>query len=133
MIKENGDAESSNEPVWRTEEDGNTDTNCDSDPAARRAREFDWREQERADRTNRAGDFTDIPKKADPGGIATRLLRSKVEMLSETQARYHIVLRRKTEYEERIARLEEEIEEIRSQIQELISISTEGEADADVD
>ena len=119
------DAENRGQSIRGAKEAGASGSDRHGSEIARRASEIDWRQQERVGGADSSWDFADIPEEADPGGICTRLLTAKVEALSETKARYFIVLQRKQEYEERIQRLEEEITEIRSQVEELINIASD--------
>lgn len=71
---------------------------------------------------NRA--WFDSFRQADPtrGGIASRLLESKLQQLSEVQGRLSIVNQRKIEYESKIVQLELEIKEIQAIAAEILQI-----------
>lgn len=56
------------------------------------------------------------------GGIASRLLETKLEQLGEVRGRLATVLSRKAEYETKIAQIEREIEEIRAIASEIFQI-----------
>jgi hypothetical protein len=61
------------------------------------------------------------------GGIASRLLETKLEQLGEVRGRLKIVLSRKAEYESKIAQIEREIEEIREIASEIFQIDEKQE------
>lgn len=61
------------------------------------------------------------------GGIASRLLETKLEQLGEVRGRLKIVLSRKAEYESKIAQIEREIEEIRAIASEIFQIEEKQE------
>lgn len=109
----------------REEEEGQSVPYGYSSGLIRRASQFDWRQQIGISGEDRPWLDSFGSEDPSPGGIASRLLNSKVELLAETKARYHIVLKRKEEYEGRISRLEDEIQEIRSLIEELLNFDSE--------
>lgn len=57
-----------------------------------------------------------------PGGIASRLIEKLLEQRAEVQGRYEIVLKRKSEYEEKLTQIDREIEEARAIAQEILQI-----------
>jgi hypothetical protein len=68
--------------------------------------------------------WLDSLRSKDPtrGGIASRLLEAKLEQLGEVRGRYEIVLKRKIEYEAKMAQLEKELQEIQSIAAEILQI-----------
>jgi len=68
--------------------------------------------------------WLDSLRSKDPtrGGIASRLLEAKLEQLGEVRGRYEIVLKRKTEYETKIAQIERELQEIQAITAEILQI-----------
>ena len=109
----------------RDQEAGEPIANGNGDRIAGRASKFEWRKSLGAGGNVCTWESFGFPEDSSPGGIAKRLFDCKVEALSEVQARYHIVLKRKVEYEERMSQLQEEIQEIRSIVEELNRLAEE--------